>query len=128
MPSNLMANRANLRRMRTSSFINAELLSRTKSRSPFKNGKSQQRNVQISLLSTKEQKICFGNLSCHISPYQIISQMQMCRKSRTLLLGRWRLHSTTIRRVYGPSTSKEERRLQNSREHWRSKEITGPLS
>src|SRR3989337_3802620 len=127
MPSNLMANRANLRRMRTSSFINAELLSRTKSRSPFKNGKNQQRNIQILLLSTKEQKICCGNLSCHISPYQIISQMQICRKSRTLLLGRWRLHSTTIRKVYGPSTSKEERRVQNSREPRSRKKITSPL-
>ena len=35
----------------------------------------------------KNQKICFGILSWNISPYQIISQKQMCRKSKRLLLG-----------------------------------------
>ena len=65
----------------------------------------------------ENQKNCFGILSWNISPYQIISQKQMCRKSRTLLLGRWRLHSRTTRIVNGTSTSREEGRLQYSREH-----------
>ena len=50
------------------------------------------------------------------------------QKVKDVLLGRWQLHSTTTRKLYGPTTSKEERRLQNSREHLRSKENTGPLS
>ena len=74
------------------------------------------------------QKVCFGILSWNISPYQIISQKQMCRKSRTLLLGRWRLHSRTTRFMNGPSTSTEEGRLQYSREHYRTKVLIGTIS
>ena len=76
----------------------------------------------------KDKKSCFGILSWNISPYQIISQKQMCRKSRTLLLGRWRLHSRTTRVVNKTSTSREEGRLQYSREHWRTNVIIGTIS
>ena len=48
-------------------------------------------------------------------------------KVKDTALRKMKLHSTTTRKLYGITTSKQERRLQNSREHWRTKENTGTI-
>ena len=50
------------------------------------------------------------------------------QKVKDATLKKMAIAFNTHKKLYGPTTSLQKGRLQNSREHWRSKENTGPLS
>ena len=77
------------------------------------------------LLSTRIKKICFGILSWNISPYQIISQKQMCKKVKDTALRKmavaFKNHKNREWDKYvkgGRKTPVFEGTLENQRAHW----------
>ena len=106
------------RRTPISSWLNAESLLGTTSRSAFGNVISQRYRELV--MSTREPKICFRTSSLHISPYRPWIQTKRLKpwrtKSSILLLRRWLHNSISTRWDYTISLSKI-RKLQNLLAH-----------